>query len=111
MHSILIILLSILATVVFGDSALAQAGAAPIAPEERIAGLERKVSSLDSKVGHIGVVAWLFAAFCALWAQNTGRSAWLWFFLGLFFSVITVIVLLVKNSDDGSKDARAASPP
>ena len=105
MHSIPIILLSILATVVFGGSALAQA---PAAPEERITQLERKVTSLDGKVGQMGAAAWLFAAFCALWAQNTGRSAWLWFFLGLFFSVITVIVLLAKNSDDRSKDARAA---
>ena len=42
----------------------------------------------------------LFGAFCALWAQNTNRNAWLWFFLGLIFNAITVIVLLVKNSDD-----------
>jgi Na+/melibiose symporter-like transporter len=47
-----------------------------------------------------GAALWLFGAFCALWAQNTNRNAWLWFFLGLFFSVITVIVLLVKNSHD-----------
>jgi hypothetical protein len=42
----------------------------------------------------------LFGAFCALWAQNTNRNAWLWFFLGLFFNVITVLVLLAKNSDE-----------
>ena len=48
-------------------------------------------------------IGFLFGAFCALWAQNTRRSPWLWFFLGLFFSVIAaVIVLLVKNSDDNS---------
>ena len=39
----------------------------------------------------------LFGIFCALWAQNTGRNAWLWFFLGAFFHVITVLVLLAKN--------------
>jgi Na+/melibiose symporter-like transporter len=42
----------------------------------------------------------LFGAFCALWAQNTGRNAWSWFFLGLAFSVITVAVLLFKNAED-----------
>jgi hypothetical protein len=47
-----------------------------------------------------GAVLFLFGAFCALWAQNTNRNAWLWFFLGLVFSFITVIVLLVKNSND-----------
>jgi len=45
-------------------------------------------------------VLFLFGAFCALWAQNTNRNAWLWFFFGLIFSVITVLVLLAKNSGD-----------
>ena len=53
-----------------------------------------------TNVGDAGAVSFLFGAFCALWAQNTERSAWLWFFLGLFFSVIAVIVLLTKNADD-----------
>ena len=47
-----------------------------------------------------GVALFLCGAFCALWAQNTRRHPWLWFFMGLFFNVITVIVLLVKNADD-----------
>ena len=51
----------------------------------------------------------LFGAFCALWAQNTGRNAWLWFFLGLFFSVITVIVLLAKNANDRKLEATVDS--
>ena len=32
--------------------------------------------------------------------KNTDRSPWNWFFLGLFFHVITVLVLLEKNGDD-----------
>jgi hypothetical protein len=56
-----------------------------------------------------GAALFLFGAFCALWAQNTGRNAWLWFFLGLLFSVITVLVLLYKNSNDRAT-ARATSP-
>lgn len=36
-----------------------------------------------------------------LLAQDSdSRNAWLWFFLGLLFSVITVLVLLYKNSQD-----------
>jgi hypothetical protein len=45
-------------------------------------------------------VLFLFGAFCALWAQNTGRNAWLWFFLGLLFSVVTIFFLLTKNAND-----------
>jgi len=69
---------------------------------QRITGLESRVSSLEYRIhsADAGVVVWLFGAFCALWAQNTRRNPWLWFFLGLFFSVITVLVLLKKNSDD-----------
>lgn len=71
--------------------------------DRRIAELERRINSLPTSIqshGDNGALLFLFGVFCALWAQNTGRSAWLWFFLGLFFSVITVIVLLSKNSDD-----------
>ena len=65
--------------------------------------LERRVDSLEHSVravGDTGGISFLFGAFCALWAQNTGRSPWLWFFMGLLFSVITIIVLLNKNSTD-----------
>lgn len=44
------------------------------------------------------LVFFLFGAFCALWAQNTGRNAWVWFFLGLFFNFLTVLFLLRKNA-------------
>ena len=56
-------------------------------------------SEIDDRVGG-GIVLFLFAGFCALWAQNTGRNPWLWFFLGAFFNIITVIVLLNKNSQE-----------
>ncbi len=78
--------------------------------DQKISSLEHTVRALETKVSGLegsaktaatgGGVSFLFGAFCAIWAQNTNRSAWLWFFLGLFFSVITVIFLLVKNSDD-----------
>lgn len=46
------------------------------------------------------MVLFLFGAFCALWAQNTGRNAWYWFFGGVFFNVITVFILLIKNYEE-----------
>lgn len=44
------------------------------------------------------VVFLMFAYFAAYWAQTTGRSAVLWFFLGLFFAPITGLVLLQLNA-------------
>ena len=68
-----------------------------------ITSLQSRVSALEHRISNhadAGAALMLFGAFCALWAQNTGRNAWLWFFLGAFFSVITVLVLLYKNSQD-----------
>jgi hypothetical protein len=79
---------------------------------QRVAELEHRVSKLERKIRKVsekGLVLVLFGAFCALWAQNTGRNAWLWFFLGLLFSIITVLVLLWKNSAD--LDLRRAQAP
>lgn len=45
-------------------------------------------------------LAVLYGAFCALWAQNTGRNAWLWFIVGAIFNILTVAVLLYKNAED-----------
>jgi len=45
----------------------------------------------------VGLVFYLFAIFCAYWAQSTERNAWLWFFVGWFFAPITGLVLLAKN--------------
>ncbi len=80
-------------------------------------GLDRRVSEIENRIGDLqdrvarlptsfqshgtdGATLMLFGAFCALWAQNTNRNPWLWFFLGLIFNVITVLVLLAKNSED-----------
>ena len=66
-------------------------------------GIEERINRLEKNVGNNaerGLVLTLFGAVCALWAQNTGRNAWLWFFLGMIFSFITVFVLLWKNAED-----------
>ena len=64
----------------------------------RITALENWHFQVESGGG--GAVAFVAGAVCALWAQNTGRSPWLWFFLGLFFNCITLLVLLSKNARD-----------
>jgi len=58
--------------------------------ENRIRNLEHRTEAIDKRTRDIetnqtgaaaGAVSFLFGAFCALWAQNTNRNAWLWFFL------------------------------
>lgn len=82
---------------------MAFASVAVAQDESRLSNLEGRISRVEGKATRAsaaGAAGFLFGAFCALWAQNTGRNAWLWFFVGLFFSVIAVLVLLSKNSDD-----------
>lgn len=38
-------------------------------------------ASIRSEAGS-GVAVFLFGVVCALWAQNSNRNPWLWFFLG-----------------------------
>ena len=69
--------------------------------QQKVQVLDWRVTQLDKRIqdaAESGLVLFLCGVFCALWAQNTGRSAWLWFFLGIFFHVITLIILLIKNS-------------
>jgi hypothetical protein len=82
--------------------------------DARIQTLEKRIAHLDSSVrdnSSDGAALFLYGVFCALWAQNTGRNAWLWFFLGLLFSVITVLVLLYRNSEDLRKRRAWTEPP
>jgi hypothetical protein len=41
--------------------------------------------------------------FSAQWAQNTERSALLWYFLGWFLAPFTGLVLLYKNGQDQAR--------
>ncbi|MEO5945583.1 MAG: hypothetical protein ABIP79_02115 [Chitinophagaceae bacterium] len=59
-----------------------------------------KLTNVANNYAPIGIVLFLFGGFCALWAQNTQRNAWLWFFFGLILNVIAVITLLIKNAGD-----------
>ena len=76
-----------------------QVGAEP-SVQNQLTDLEDRLTTVEERAAAAGAVLFLFGAFCALWAQNTGRSAWLWFFLGLLFNVIAVLVLLSKNARD-----------
>jgi TolA-binding protein len=72
--------------------------------------LRNEVSQLSSNVNRFqstladkadtGLILSFFGVFCALWAQNTRRNPWLWFFLGIFFHFLTGLVLLSKNATD-----------
>jgi hypothetical protein len=66
--------------------------------EQRVFHLEHENRNQDTGGASMGLLA--CAALLALWAQNTERNPWLWFFLGLIFSVITVFVMLYKNANN-----------
>ena len=71
--------------------------------DTEVGNLRSEVNRLQSatrSVAGSGAAVWLFGVVCALWAQNSGRNPWLWFFLGLLFSVIAGLVMLYKNSQD-----------
>jgi len=75
--------------------------------------LESRVTTIESAIDNLasaGLVIFLFGAFCALWAKNSGRNAWLWFFLGVFFNFVTVLVLLWKNSSDRQAGGTSVHP-
>lgn len=69
--------------------------------------LETRIVQINSELNHRmasredgAAVLVLFGFVCALWAQNTDRNPWLWFFMGLIFNLITFCVLLSKNASD-----------
>jgi len=86
--------LLLLALVVVSLLAGSVAGAQTL--EDRVQTLEKRVDGLAST----GLVLFLYGVFCALWAQRTKRSAWGWFFFGLFLAPIATAVLLHKNARD-----------
>ena len=84
-----------------------------VVPEVGAQTLEQRVQSLERQVDRLAttsLVLFLYGVFCALWAQRTGRSAWGWFFLGLFFGPITAIVLLAKNAENTNNTQNLDEP-
>jgi Na+/melibiose symporter-like transporter len=75
--------------------------------EERSALVSMKMGSKEVKIldkDTSGLVMFLFGCVCALWAQNSGRGAWTWFFLGLFLGPVAAVAMLWKNSHDRLKE-------
>jgi hypothetical protein len=46
----------------------------------------------------VALLLFFTGVFCALWAQSTGRSGFVWFFLGVFFHLFTLLAVLVFNA-------------
>jgi cell division protein FtsW (lipid II flippase) len=68
--------------------------------ERRVEKIESRVSRLEREGRSWAGAAFVSAVLAALWAQNTRRNAWLWFFAGLLLAPVTLLVLLYKNSID-----------
>ncbi len=83
--------------------------------EKRIVEIEREQSSLDREVSSetrdlerrmnelednaaAGIGLFGCGTLCALWAQFTRRSAWLWFFFGLILAPIALVAMVWKNA-------------
>jgi 4-hydroxybenzoate polyprenyltransferase len=68
--------------------------------ERRVENLETRVRTIERESRSYTAAAFIGAVLAALWAQNTLRNSWLWFFVTLFFAPIALLVLLYKNSVD-----------
>ena len=102
-HFAVVILLSLSASALLSQEDASTAETSVYEAEQQ---RDSRDSTRNDAAGGCGL-SMLFGAFCALWAQNTRRSALLWFILGGLFNVITVLVLLYKNS----QDLKRGSPP
>jgi hypothetical protein len=97
------LIMTLLPFLTFAPRALMAQETVPVSVEARLDELQSQVNSLKTVIprgSSEGAALFLYGAFCALWAQNTGRNPWLWFFAGIIFSFVTVLFLLAKNSDD-----------
>jgi hypothetical protein len=97
------LILALLPFLTLAPRALMAQEKVPVSVDTRLDELQSQVNSLKTVIprgSSEGAALFLYGAFCALWAQNTGRNPWLWFFAGIIFSFVGVLVLLAKNSDD-----------
>lgn len=75
---------------------------------DRVGELELRVDRLEGRLQSLAGPAFLAGVLAALWAQNTRRNAWLWFFLGALFVPITLLVMLYLNTRDRRERQRVA---
>ncbi len=65
--------------------------------------LQQRVNNLEGNISGLapsGLVIFLYAGFCALWAQTKRQNAVLWFIFGGIFNVFALILLLYFNWRD-----------
>ncbi|HYD84978.1 MAG TPA: hypothetical protein VEA63_13025 [Opitutus sp.] len=72
--------------------------------DSRVNRLETRVRKLERSGRSVVGIAFVAGVVAALWAQNTRRNAWLWFFAGVIFAPITLLVLLYLNAQDRDRD-------
>ena len=55
------------------------------------------------------IILIIFSALVGYWANNWGRSGWLWFFIALLVSpLITAVILLFMGRSGAAKEAKNA---
>lgn len=57
------------------------------------------------------LVMFLFASFCAIWAQNCERNTFLWFFFGFLFNVVAVISILAWFNPQNKQRRKSRNLP
>jgi hypothetical protein len=72
--------------------------------EQRLERLEKAAFETKAWAG----ASFMAGVMCALWAQNSGRNAWLWFFLGFILSFFALLALLHYNAQDLAGRRRTA---
>lgn len=65
--------------------------------ESELSSLFYGTEKLEEELNRSALAVLFFAFFSAWWAKSTGRSALLWFVLGIFFHFITAIVIVCKT--------------
>jgi len=62
--------------------------------------MESRLKKVEKDLESYGLAFFGAGVLCALWAQYTRRSSWLWFFLGAFLAPIALVAMLWKNAED-----------
>ncbi|MEI6560874.1 MAG: hypothetical protein WCO68_02195 [Verrucomicrobiota bacterium] len=63
-------------------------------------------SQRNRNVAMVLGVLFLFGAFCALWAQNTARNSFHWFWIGFLLNLGAVLLILWMNPRKRKKRVR-----
>ena len=75
---------------------------APVSVEARLDELQSQINSLKTVIEGFVRRRRIISLRRVLrpLGSEYGRNPWLWFFAGIIFSFVTILVLLAKNSDD-----------